>query len=99
MIPKVHLEYFGQFEMSSFPPFEELMYIFGLVWWCYTGFETCVSMGGEVKNPKKTLPRALLISVFLVFAVNAIFQWFLVGLVPNIYMDLLRAQMHHMQKH
>lgn len=89
MIPKVHLEYFEQFQMTSFPPFEELMYIFGLVWWCYTGFETCVSMGGEVKNPQKTLPRALLISVFVVFAVNAIFQWFLVGLVSNSLYDFI----------
>ena len=89
MIPHVHLEYFGEFKFSSLPSFRELMYIFGLVWWCYTGFETCVSMGGEVKNPTKTLPRALIISVFLVFAVNAIFQWFLVGLVPNSLYDFV----------
>ena len=89
MIPKTHMEYFGQFEMNSLPPFNELMYIFGLVWWCYTGFETCVSMGGEVKNPQKTLPRALILSVFLVFAVNALFQWFLVGLVPSSLYDFV----------
>lgn len=83
MIPRIHLEYFGSFEMSSMPPFKEQMYIFGLVWWCYTGFETCVSMGGETKYPQYTLPRALKISIFLIFAVNALFQWFLVGLVPN----------------
>lgn len=86
MIPRVHLEYFGGFGMDKLPPFNELMYIFGLVWWCYTGFETCVSMGGETKYPQYTLPRALKISIFLIFAVNALFQWFLVGLVPhNLY--------------
>ncbi|MFR3264582.1 MAG: amino acid permease [Blautia massiliensis (ex Durand et al. 2017)] len=69
--------------MNSLPPFNEMMYIFGLVWWCYTGFETCVSMGAETKYPQYTLPRALKISVFLVFALNALFQWFLVGLVPK----------------
>lgn len=83
MIPKVHMEYFGGFGMNSLPPFRELMYIFGLIWWCYTGFETCVSMGAETKFPQYTLPRALKISVFLVFTVNAVFQWFLVGLVPH----------------
>lgn len=46
-------------------------------------FETCVSVGGETKYPQYTLPRALKISVFLVFAVNALFQWFLVGLVSH----------------
>lgn len=66
MIPKIHLEYFGGIAMDSLPPFNELMYIFGLVWWCYTGFETCVSMGAETKYPQYTLPRALKVSVFLI---------------------------------
>lgn len=78
MIPKIHLEYFGGIAMDSLPPFNEIMYIFGLVWWCYTGFETCVSMGAETKYPQYTLPRALKVSVFLVFVCNALFQWLLV---------------------
>lgn len=91
MIPKVHVEYFGGIEMNSLPPFNEMMYIFGLVWWCYTGFETCVSMGAETKYPQYNLPRALKISVFLVFALNALFQWFLVGLVPHEFYGLLAS--------
>lgn len=63
MIPKIHLEYFGGIAMDKMPPFKEMMYIFGLVWWCYTGFETCVSVGGETKYPQYTLPCALKISV------------------------------------
>lgn len=89
MIPKVHVEYFGGIAMDSLPPFNEMMYIFGLVWWCYTGFETCVSMGAETKYPQYNLPRALKVSVFLVFALNALFQWFLVGLVPHNFYGLL----------
>ena len=89
MIPKVHVEYFGGIAMNSLPPFNEIMYIFGLVWWCYTGFETCVSMGAETKYPQYNLPRALKISVFLVFALNALFQWFLVGLVPHEFYGIL----------
>lgn len=89
MIPKIHVEYFGGIAMDSLPPFHEMMYIFGLVWWCYTGFETCVSMGSETKYPQYTLPRALKISVFLVFALNALFQWFLVGLVPQKFYGIL----------
>lgn len=91
MIPKVHVEYFGGIRMNQLPPFNEMMYIFGLVWWCYTGFETCVSMGAETKYPQYNLPRALKCSVFLVFALNALFQWFLVGLVPVEYYGILAA--------
>lgn len=51
-----------------------------MVWWCFAGFETCVGMGSEVKYPQITLPRALTIAPFVVFAVNALFQFFLVGI-------------------
>lgn len=53
-----------------------------MVWWCFAGFETVVGMGAEVKFPKTTIPRALCLSPFIVFGVNALFQWFLVGLTP-----------------
>ena len=89
MIPQIHVKYFGGIAMDKLPPFREIMYIFGLVWWCYTGFETCVSMGAETKYPQYNLPRALKLSVFLVFALNALFQWFLVGLVPQEFYGLL----------
>ena len=46
-------------------------------------------MGAETKYPQYTLPRALKVSVFLVFAVNALFQWFLVGLVPHEFYHIL----------
>lgn len=81
MIPNVHMEYFGRLRLDELPSFEEQMYIFGLIWWCYTGFETCVSMGSETKYPQYTLPRALKISIFMIFACNALFQWFLCGVV------------------
>lgn len=53
-----------------------------MVWWCFAGFETVVGMGAEVKFPQITIPRALCISPLIVFGVNALFQWFLVGLTP-----------------
>lgn len=53
-----------------------------MVWWCFAGFETVVGMGAEVKFPQITIPRALIISPFIVFAINALFQWFLIGITP-----------------
>jgi len=81
MLPDVHLEYFGALSPDMYPSLKEILYMFGLVWWCYTGFEACVSMGAETKFPQYTLPRALMISIFIVFISNAIFQWFLIALV------------------
>lgn len=53
-----------------------------MIWWCFAGFETCCAMGEEIKFPHINIPRALMLSPFLIFAVNAAFQWFLVGIVP-----------------
>ena len=39
-------------------------------------------MGGEIKYPQINIPRALFLSPFVIFVVNALFQWFLAGLVP-----------------
>ena len=44
--------------------------------------ETCVGMGGEIKYPQINIPRALFLAPFVIFIVNALFQWFLAGLVP-----------------
>lgn len=54
-----------------------------MIWWCFAGFETCCAMGEEIKHPHLNIPRALILSPFIIFAVNALFQWFLVGLVPS----------------
>lgn len=60
-----------------------------MVWWCFAGFETCAGMGAEVKYPQITLPRALTLSPFIVFAVNALWQFFLVGLTPIASLGIL----------
>lgn len=53
-----------------------------MIWWCFAGFETCCAMGEEIRYPHLTIPRALVLSPFIIFAVNALFQRFLVGIVP-----------------
>ena len=53
-----------------------------MIWWCFAGFETCCAMGEEIRFPHINIPRALMLSPFIIFAVNALFQWFLVGIVP-----------------
>lgn len=54
-----------------------------MVWWCFAGFEACCSMGEEIKYPHINIPRAMFLTPFIIFAVNAFFQWFLVGIVPT----------------
>ena len=53
-----------------------------MIWWCFAGFEACVAMGEEIKYPHINVPRAMFLAPFVVFAVNALFQWYLVGITP-----------------
>ncbi len=82
MIPNIQLPHFVQ--KPDFLDMEGPGFIacVAMVWWCFAGFDACVSMGEEVKHPHINMPRALIITPLVVFALNAIFQWFLVGIVP-----------------
>jgi APA family basic amino acid/polyamine antiporter len=55
-----------------------------MVLWCFFGFETVVGMGAEVKHARVTIPRALILSPFIVLAVNSIWWWFLNGITPAV---------------
>ena len=84
MIPNVQLPYF--LEMPEFIQGETplgFVAAVSMIWWCFAGFETCCAMGEEIKYPQINIPRALFLAPFIVFAVNAAFQWFLVGIVPT----------------
>ncbi len=84
MIPNVQLPYF--LEMPEFIQGETplgFVAAVSMIWGCFAGFETCCAMGEEIKYPQINIPRALFLAPFIVFAVNAAFQWFLVGIVPT----------------
>ncbi len=80
MIP--HLQ-FGNFD-TPFAGLTGINFFQGvaMIWWCFAGFETCCSLGEEIRHPQINLPRALFLAPFIVFAVNGLFQWVLVCIVP-----------------
>ena len=83
MIPNIHLPSYVVLpeSMNNLSGWSFIGMV-AMIWWCFAGFETCCALGEEIKHPRINLPRALKLSPFIVFAVNAIFQWFLVGIVP-----------------
>lgn len=83
MIPNVNMPHFVQ--LPDFIDITTGSFIgaVALVWWCFAGFETCCAMGEEIRYPQINIPRALFLAPFIVFAVNALFQWFLIGIVPT----------------
>lgn len=83
MIPNVQLPNFVR--APEFLPTDGNMSFMSavcMIWWCFAGFEACVAMGEEIRFPRINLPRALFLAPFVVFAVNALFQWYLIGITP-----------------
>lgn len=89
MIPNVNLPNFVQ--LPDFLDITTANFIscVALVWWCFAGFETCCAMGEEIKYPHINIPRALFLAPFIVFVVNAMFQWYLIGIVPTDQLNLI----------
>ena len=77
MLPHIGVGNFGAFGVDG-----GFLANVAMVWWCFAGFETCCAMGEEIRHPQINLPRALFLAPFLVFAVNGLFQWVLVSIVP-----------------
>lgn len=83
MLPNVDLPAFAQLPsyLEGMTPTGFIAAV-AMIWWCFAGFETCCAMGEEIRYPQINIPRALILAPFIVFAVNAAFQFFLVGIVP-----------------
>lgn len=50
--------------------------------WSYAGMATACSMAGEVKNPEKTMPKALVITVFTIIFIYTSIAAAVTGLLP-----------------
>ena len=88
MIQHVDLSHFFPGSIAAVPEISTWLVCIVYIWWCFAGFETAVSMGSEIKYPHITIPRALILALFLVFVVNGFFQYFLTAIVPP---DMLGA--------
>lgn len=90
MLPHVNMPNFVQLPdfVAQSTPLSFIASV-SMIWWCFAGFETCCAMGEEIKYPQINIPRALFLAPFIVFAVNAAFQWFLVGIVPTESLEAL----------
>jgi len=50
--------------------------------WSYDGMGACCYMTAEIKNPKKTMPRALIISVLIIIVLYTLLSTVVTGILP-----------------
>ncbi|MDF3003393.1 MAG: basic amino acid/polyamine antiporter, family [Bacillota bacterium] len=89
MFRNVDLGNFIPSQFAEIPGFRDAVLLITYLWWCFAGFETVVGMGGEIKFPQINIPRTLLLSPLLIFSVSALFQYFLIGVVPTDLIGLI----------
>lgn len=90
MIPHINLQNYAPFAASVNTSWREFIFVTSLVWWCFAGFETACAMGEEIQYPQINIPRAMFLAPFIIFIVNAIFQWFLLGIVPPSELGIIK---------
>ena len=54
-----------------------------LIVYAFTGFEAALIPGGELRNPRRDIPKAILVSLLLVAMVYFLVQMVVVGMLPS----------------
>ncbi len=65
-LPHVNMHYL---QSSAHGNFMDIMRATSIIFFSYIGFAAIADAGGEVKNPKKNLPKGIVISVFAISAI------------------------------
>ena len=69
----------------ALPEFSEAESVVLLVFYTFMGFEGLVISAGEVKSPRRTIPRVLLASIAATALLYMLVQWAYIGVEPTIF--------------
>ena len=74
----------GRFAFHAVPPFRTFSTSVLLLVYAFTGFEMAVIPGGEMKDPRRDMPRALLIGMAVVAVTYILIQVVCIGTLPGL---------------
>jgi len=74
----------GSFALPSPPPFGEFSVAVLLLIYAFTGFEMATISGGEARDPRRDIPRALLIAIGIVAVLYFLIQVVSIGTLPGL---------------
>ena len=79
------LFYFKASDFSNFAPrgFTGIMEGSALIFFAFTGFSRITTVGDEVKNPEKNIPKAIIISIIISSVLYAVVAVVAIGLIPS----------------
>ncbi|WP_337860847.1 APC family permease [Ferroplasma sp.] len=76
--------YFRTSDFTNFAPhgFTGIMEGSALIFFAFTGFSRITTVGDEVKNPEKNIPKAIIFSIIISSALYAVIAVVAIGLIP-----------------
>ncbi|MGH9958860.1 MAG: APC family permease, partial [Pyrinomonadaceae bacterium] len=74
----------ANFELGDHPPYGSFSTAVLLLIYAFTGFENAGTPAGEIVNPRRNLPLAILIAMALVAAVYILIQVVCIGTLPTL---------------
>jgi amino acid transporter len=69
--------------VAKWPHSNDILFAAGILFLGYEGFGLITNAAADMKEPKKMLPRAIYLSIFLVIAVYALISFAVVGNLPT----------------
>ena len=74
----------GNFSLAAKPPFGEFSVSVLLLIYAFSGFEMAAIPGGELKDPRRDIPRALLVAIGVVAVLYFLIQLVAIGTLPGL---------------
>jgi amino acid transporter len=74
----------GNFSLAVRPPFGEFSVSVLLLIYAFSGFEMAAIPGGELKDPRRDIPRALLVAIAVVAVLYFLIQLVAIGTLPAL---------------
>jgi basic amino acid/polyamine antiporter, APA family len=79
-LPKINADYLRPLAPHGWSP---LLSVTAFVFVSYIGLTKIASVSEEIKNPEKTIPRGMFLSLFLVMIFYGLSVWIIVGVLPS----------------
>ena len=71
----------GNYEVTSWPSMHQLGEVSLILFFAFGGMEAAFSASGEIKEPKRTIPRGILLGVFTIFVFYILIQFVAQGVL------------------
>lgn len=106
IIPLLLIIFFGVMDISlnnlyisSIPSIKDIGSMSIILFFAFQGISTSISVGGEVINAKKTIPKSIFLTIFIVLIIYILIQTISQGILGDSLPEFEQSPLSHVAKH